>query len=547
MVDLFLYAILSCADIIASVSPFAGIIVGIDDSLRSSHSGVLVLVTIVVLQALSIALLLHRRYRGKAAEAVLHRKEEEIEKSEERFSKAFRQCPVAITLVTAKGYKYIDVNENYEHLTGFRREEVLGRSVLDIELWVDPNERRRAIREFFAQGRLRDLEFRLRRKDGSIRIAQESAELIEIAGEQCVLSIAVDITGRKQAEQALAESERRFRLMAESAPVLIWLTGADQRCTDVNSEWLRFTGRNMSDELGEGWRDGIHADDLQAFNHAYVNAFNNRLRFVFEHRLRRFDGVYRWMRNDAAPRFTGDAEFAGHIGCCIDITDERETRVSRAEFGSKLIQAQEEERARIARELHDDINQRLALLANGLERLGLNNGQHVEPDKQELDILWQLTNDIATDIQHISHQLHPSKLHYLGLAAAARDLCHEVSRQYKIEIECNTRDLPQDINENISLSLFRIIQESLHNVAKHSHAHHVKVELTCESTLLRLRVSDDGSGFDPDNANNSGLGLVSMGERVKSVGGQFCIWSRPDLGTQVEVIVPVIRKSVQLV
>ncbi len=264
MVDLFLYAILSCAGIIISVSPFTGIIVGIDASLQIFHSSVFVLVTIVVLQALSIALLLHRRSRSKAAEAALHRKEEHT-------------------------------------------------------------------------------------------------------------------------EQTLAESERRFRLMAESAPVLIWLTGTDQLCTDVNSEWLRFTGRNMSEELGEGWRDSIHADDLEAFNHAYVNALSNRLRFVFEHRLRRSDGVYRWMRNGAAPRFTGDAEFAGYVGCCIDITDEKETRVSRAEFGSKLIQAQEEERARIARELHDDINQRLALLANGLERLGLNNGQHVEPDKQELE------------------------------------------------------------------------------------------------------------------------------------------------------------------
>jgi signal transduction histidine kinase len=167
-------------------------------------------------------------------------------------------------------------------------------------------------------------------------------------------------------------------------------------------------------------------------------------------------------------------------------------------------------------------------------------------EKKELQDLWRLTNEIATDIQHLSHQLHPSKLQYLGVAAAVRDLCKEFSRQHKFEVECVVRDLPQDLEENVSLSLFRIVQESLHNVVKHSQARHVKVELTCQSAVILLRVSDDGVGFNPEHVrNNHGLGMVSMRERLRSVGGELSIWSKPSLGTQVEGRVPATTKAVR--
>ncbi len=158
----------------------------------------------------------------------------------------------------------------------------------------------------------------------------------------------------------------------------------------------------------------------------------------------------------------------------------------------------------------------------------------------------QLTNEIATDIQHISHQLHPSKLHYLGLAATVRDLCHEFSAQHKIEVECVVRNLPESIEKNTSLSLFRVVQESLRNVVKHSRARHVKVELICQSNVLQLRVSDDGIGFNPEDIRRKhGLGLISMRERLLSVAGEFSIWSKPSLGTQVEGRVPATTKQAE--
>jgi signal transduction histidine kinase len=179
-----------------------------------------------------------------------------------------------------------------------------------------------------------------------------------------------------------------------------------------------------------------------------------------------------------------------------------------------------------------------------VERLIQADGDYTNAERaKELHELWLLANEIATGIQHLSHQLHPSKLHYLGLATAVRDLCHEFSRQHLMDVECNVQGLPGDLDEAVSLSLFRTVQESLRNVARHSHARDVKVDLVHKSGVIRLRVSDDGVGFDPQRPENPlGLGLVSMRERLRSVGGQFSVWSQPGDGTQIEGMVPAVLK-----
>jgi PAS domain S-box-containing protein len=472
------------------------------------------------------------------------RAEEKLRKSEERFSKAFRQSPMALSLVSAKTHRYFDINETFERIWGYTREDAIGKSAIELGLWVNPDERDRLTQQLQSHGSLREAECEWRTKDGRISIGLTSVELIEIDNEPCFLGVVTDITDRKRAEHSVLESERRFRLVANTAPVMIWTSGLDKLCDYFNQPWLEFTGRALQDELGNGWTEGVNPEDLKSCVDTYTKAFDARQSFEMQYRLRRHDGEYRWVLDAGVPRFGGDNSFAGYIGSCIDITDRKLAEEALSTVGRRLMEAQEEERSRIARELHDDINQRMALLANGLQELEQATSANGEllPEKSLHD-LWQLTSEIATDLQHISHQLHPSKLHYLGLAATVRDLCHEFSALHKIEVECVVREVPGNLDKNTSLNLFRVVQESLRNVVKHSEARHVKVELTCRSDVIQLRVSDDGVGFNPEDVrHNHGLGLISMKERLRSVAGEFSIWSKPSLGTQVEGRVPATRE-----
>jgi PAS domain S-box-containing protein len=479
---------------------------------------------------------------SKIARDITERKRaaEQLKKSEEMFAKAFRRGPMAIALTNAKSHRYIDVNETFEHMTGFSREEVIGHGALERGIWVDPLERVRLSNKLVADGSIRDAAIQFLTKDGRPRVAQASGELIDLEGELCIMLVMIDITERKQAEQKLQESERRFRLMADSAPVLMWISGPDKLCTDFNQEWLAFTGRPIERELGEGWTENVYPDDFESCLLTYQRAFDARQAFTMEYRLRRHDGRYRWLLDRGAPRFLESGEFAGYIGCCTDITDQKEVKAAQAELSGRLIEAQEAERARIARDLHDDINQRLALLANGLQELQQRDTERDESeDQRQLHELWNLTNEIALDIQQLSHRLHPSKLHYLGLPAAVRELCKEFSKAHKIEVECVAQDVPRDLKESAALSLFRTVQESLHNVAKHSSARHVKVDLSGRSTGIHLRVADDGVGFDVSQKHGRGLGLVSIEQRLRSIGGRLTVWSQPSAGTLVEATVPV--------
>lgn len=222
-----------------------------------------------------------------------------------------------------------------------------------------------------------------------------------------------------------------------------------------------------------------------------------------------------------------------------------EAQTAQLELGSRMIRAQEEERARLARELHDDINQRLALLANGIERLEMETEQREEFQEQEqLRSLSRLTNEIVTDIQNLSHQLHPAKLRFLGLSAAVRALCNEFSRQHSdIKLEFSAIDIPTDLDEEISLNIFRTIQECLRNIAKHSHAHLVTVALNCNAAYLTVDVSDDGVGFDPVHSAGKGLGLTSIHERLHQIGGTVTISSAVGAPTHIHTGVPVRLKS----
>jgi signal transduction histidine kinase len=189
-----------------------------------------------------------------------------------------------------------------------------------------------------------------------------------------------------------------------------------------------------------------------------------------------------------------------------------------------LIEAQERERLRISRELHDDIGQRVALFANTLQQL---QEDPLEARGRIAELLKQ-TAEIAADIRSLSHDLHSSKLQFLGLAAATKSFCQEFETQQKVEIDFRTDDLPTALPPDTSLCFFRVLQESLRNAAKHSSVRHFEVRLWGTSSEIHLTVSDSGVGFDIEAAKASrGLGLISMEERLKMLNGTFSIESRP--------------------
>jgi PAS domain S-box-containing protein len=343
---------------------------------------------------------------------------------------------------------------------------------------------------------------------------------------------------RKRAEEALRESEERFRAMADSAPILMWMSGADKACTGFNRGWLEFTGRTMEQELGDGWAVGVHPEDLQKCLQVYVTSFDARQPFKMEYRLRRHDGEYRWIQDTGAPRFLPDGSFAGYIGCCVDIHDRRELEITRRDLAGRLMTAQEEERGRIARELHDDIGQSLALL--GIQMQRASQAASADPEKRiDLHELRDKVKEISSKITRLSHRLHSSELEYLGLAIAVKSLCREFSRNSNVAIECECDPLPASLKDDVSVAFLRIIQEALHNVAKHSQAQLVRVRLAWVGQELTLSVSDDGVGFDANRGpRKPGLGLISMRERMLMMGGELEISSQPGCGTQIRVRAP---------
>jgi signal transduction histidine kinase len=224
------------------------------------------------------------------------------------------------------------------------------------------------------------------------------------------------------------------------------------------------------------------------------------------------------------------------------MTDEAVSSVHR-----KLIDAEERERSRVARELHDDISQRIALVAFGLDQL---RELEQSPSKSAAEVsnciqeLWQRVSEIGADLHAVSHRLDSSTLENLELATSIESFCREFANQHKVEIDFKSHEVPSRLPLEISLPLFRVLQEALLNSAKHSGERHFEVELFGTLGALHLTVCDSGIGFDPKVARQgSGLGLTSMRERLKLVHGEFLIDSQRQGGTRIHASVPLSSES----
>jgi PAS domain S-box-containing protein len=258
-------------------------------------------------------------------------------------------------------------------------------------------------------------------------------------------------------------------------------------------------------------------------------------RYSLEKRYVRKDGAQFWGRLNVSLWRNGDGGSPLVFAFVEDITDRKLSELALASVSHKLIEAQEQERHRISRELHDDIGQRLAVLSMGLSHLQ----EHPFETSERIAELQKQTAEIAADIQSMSHELHSSKLQFLGIAVATKSFCREFATQQEVEIDLRTDDLPTALPPDVALCFFRVLQESLRNAAKHSSVHHFEVRLWGTSSEIHLTVRDSGVGFDNETAKASrGLGLTSMEERLKMLNGTLSVESRPEHGTTIHARVP---------
>jgi PAS domain S-box-containing protein len=346
---------------------------------------------------------------------------------------------------------------------------------------------------------------------------------------------------RALAENALRESEERFRRIARTAPVMIWITDVSGQVTYANQAYLDFTGVSLDAVLGPGWVDVTHPDDVERCRAVFVKALSERGPLQVEQRLRRYDGEYRWTVTNGVPQYHGDGSFAGYIGTAIDIMERKLAEQALSTISQRLIDAHEEERAHLARELHDDVNQRLGLLALRLD--GIVSNSPVSPTHLTEQIVRarEEIGTLITDMQALAHRLHPPRLNLLGLTASVAALCREVGDQHGITIHFQAERIPSHVPLRLSLCLYRVLQEALQNAIKHSGVSEIDVSLRCDVDQIELTVRDSGNGFNAnDGMTTNGIGLTSMQERVKAVAGQLIIASTPGLGTTIQARVPTV-------
>ncbi len=342
---------------------------------------------------------------------------------------------------------------------------------------------------------------------------------------------------KKRTEATLVESEERFRTLAEAAPAMIWMSNQAGKITYLNKKSIEFAG--VSEELPmDDWISYIHTDDLPAIMTARSRAIDQHEGVSLKCRLRRRDGSFRWMLYFKTPRFCKDGTFAGFVGSAVDISDQQTAQDALEKLGGRLIAAQEQERGRIARELHDDICQRLAILTVEIEQ-SMNSGDASGDQEERIQKVWQHCSEIAGDVQSLSHELHSSMLDHLGVVAAIRNFCSELSAKQGVTVNFIHADVPSSLPRNVSLCLFRVTQEALHNAVKHSGVRCYEVKLRGVEDRVDLEIRDAGVGLDLDRVGrNGGLGLISMEERVHLVKGTFAIDSKINGGTTIRASVP---------
>jgi PAS domain S-box-containing protein len=368
---------------------------------------------------------------------------------------------------------------------------------------------------------------------------------------------------RARVERELRRSQRRYNLATTAGEVGVWdwnLETNEMYVDPVLKAILGYEDHEIANRL-EDWGKLVHPEDAERVMEEANRHLTGAAPFYqVEHRMVHKDGSVRWFLARGTAVRDGDSRPIRLTGTDTDITEHkialaalqvresalRESHAKIRDLAGQLIAAQEEERRRLSRELHDGLNQQLAALTFEIGFLRSRLPEHDDQVKERLRHLQTLTNQIINDARLMSRQLHPASLEHLGLVTSLRSLCAEIEKQEGIRVRLSLIDVPDHIHPDAALCLYRVAQEGLRNAAKHSGAKEVRVTLTGASRTIELYIADTGSGFDSAQIKErGGLGLVSMEERVRLLGGSFRITSQPRLGTRIAAKVPLSRQPAE--
>jgi PAS domain S-box-containing protein len=473
------------------------------------------------------------------------RAEDALQHSEARNAAILRAMPDLMFVMSRDGV-YLDYHAKDPRDLFVPPEQFIGKSMFDIMPPALSIRFAEAIARADASGEPVVVEYSLPMQQGERFF--ETRIVGSVNGQ--VLSIVREITEQRGAAERLRSSEDRYALATSAGGVGVWDWNVETDRVYVDPVVLSILGHPDAGRAGVrvDWRELVHPEDRDialAASTAYVEGRADR--YDVELRMLHHDGGIRWFHTVGSVVRRADGTIYRMIGTFTDVTDrkraddallDREATL-RASYGQiqdlagRLIVAQETERKRLARELHDDLSQRVSLMAIEVDQL-----QQTAPDYADrVRRIADYAAGVASSVHQISHRLHPFKLEALGLVSAVASVCVEISALHRLAVEFRHDQIPARLSPEVTLCLFRIVQEGLQNIAQHSHAQSASVSLSGAMGGLELTITDSGVGFDAAVKGN-GLGLVSIRERVHFLGGQLTIHSASGVGTRLDVRVP---------
>ncbi|HKD58971.1 MAG TPA: ATP-binding protein, partial [Terracidiphilus sp.] len=336
----------------------------------------------------------------------------------------------------------------------------------------------------------------------------------------------------------LRSREELLRVFVKSVPAPVAMLDRDMRYLQVSDRWCTDYLPGRAEILGHSHYE-LFPDMPHRWKEVHSRALQGETLRADEDRWDGQDGTH-WARWEVRPWKTSEGAVGGILILAEDISHRKQMEEALSDLSRRLIESQEQERARIGRELHDDICQRVALLAIRLGQLKASASGLSDEIPNQLSKMEKETAELSMRIQQLSRELHSSTLEFLGLSEAIRSWCDEFGEKWNFEILFENHDVPSGLPSEISLNLFRVLQEALNNAAKYSGVQRFEVRLWGAPAEIHLSVTDIGKGFDISSAmRGRGLGLKSMRERVKLMNGHLTIESKPSCGTTIHVRVPV--------